>query len=97
MFDLKRWISGTLMTGLICHGLQATAETGASIPSIIGQESRIEAKFEDTFADLADTYKLGFNELIAANPGMDPWLPTPEPTSSCRDAIFCLQVPEMAF
>ncbi|MBK8970923.1 MAG: L,D-transpeptidase family protein [Hahellaceae bacterium] len=77
MFDLKRWISGTLMTGLICHGLQATAETGAQFPSIIGQESRITAKFEHTFADLADTYKLGFNELIAANPGMDPWLPTP--------------------
>lgn len=30
----------------------------------------------DTFLDLARRYDLGYNELVAANPTVDPWLPT---------------------
>ena len=30
---------------------------------------------EDTFSDLAREYGLGYDELVAANPGVDPWLP----------------------
>lgn len=30
---------------------------------------------EDTFSDLAREYGLGYDELLAANPGVDPWLP----------------------
>jgi L,D-transpeptidase ErfK/SrfK len=30
---------------------------------------------EDTFSDLAREYGLGYDELLAANPGIDPWLP----------------------
>jgi len=29
----------------------------------------------DTFSDLAREYGLGYDELVAANPGIDPWLP----------------------
>ncbi|EGH34494.1 ErfK/YbiS/YcfS/YnhG family protein, partial [Pseudomonas syringae pv. japonica str. M301072] len=35
----------------------------------------IKAKYEDTFADLGTQYDLGYLEMIAANPGVDPWLP----------------------
>lgn len=42
---------------------------------IIGQVQVIEAKYEDTFADLDDTYDLGYNAMVAANPGVDAWLP----------------------
>jgi L,D-transpeptidase ErfK/SrfK len=35
----------------------------------------IKAKYEDTFADLGTTYDLGYSEMIAANPGVDAWLP----------------------
>ncbi len=42
---------------------------------IVGQVQVIKAKYEDTFADLGTTYDLGYLEMVAANPGIDPWLP----------------------
>lgn len=42
---------------------------------IIGQVQTITAKYEDTFADLGTKYDLGYLEMIAANPGVDAWLP----------------------
>src|SRR5471030_2730479 len=42
---------------------------------IIGQVQVIKAKYEDTFADLGTTYDLGYSEMVAANPGVDAWLP----------------------
>lgn len=44
---------------------------------IIGQVRTITAKYEDTFADIGTANDLGYLELIAANPGVDPWLPKP--------------------
>ena len=35
----------------------------------------IKAKYEDTFADIGTANDLGYLEMIAANPGVDPWLP----------------------
>jgi L,D-transpeptidase ErfK/SrfK len=42
---------------------------------IVGQIQVIEARYEDTFVDVARTYNLGFDELVEANPNVDPWLP----------------------
>lgn len=42
---------------------------------VVGQVQVIKAKYEDTFADLGSKYELGYLEMIAANPGVDPWLP----------------------
>ncbi|WP_460043268.1 L,D-transpeptidase family protein [Pseudomonas sp. S2_H01] len=42
---------------------------------IIGAVQTVTAKYEDTFADLATKYDLGYLEMIAANPGVDAWLP----------------------
>ena len=33
------------------------------------------AHHEDTLSDIARRYDLGYEEIVAANPGMDPWLP----------------------
>jgi L,D-transpeptidase ErfK/SrfK len=33
------------------------------------------AGHEDTLSDLARRYDLGYEEIVAANPGVDPWLP----------------------
>lgn len=43
--------------------------------SIIGEPQVVFTRNEDTFSDLARTYGLGYDELIAANPGVNPWLP----------------------
>jgi len=42
---------------------------------IVGQVQVLKAKYEDTFASIADEFDLGFLEIVAANPGIDPWLP----------------------
>ena len=34
-----------------------------------------EARYEDTLVELARTFRLGYVESAAANPGIDPWLP----------------------
>lgn len=43
--------------------------------SYIGNQITYRAKYEDTFVHLARDYNLGFVELRAANPGIDPWIP----------------------
>jgi L,D-transpeptidase ErfK/SrfK len=62
----------------LCNApVHAVAGTETVLPSIMGQEIRVKALFEHTFADLAEAYQLGFNEMVQANPGIDPWLPQP--------------------
>ena len=43
--------------------------------AIIGADHTISISSEDTFVDLAELLGFGFNELIAANPTIDPWVP----------------------
>ncbi len=42
---------------------------------VVGQIQVVKAKYEDTFADLGVANDLGYLEMIAANPGVDAWLP----------------------
>ena len=43
--------------------------------SYVGDQIEYRAEYEDTFVHFARDYKLGFVELRAANPNVDPWLP----------------------
>ena len=43
--------------------------------SVVGEPGLVFATEMDTLSDLARTYGLGYDEIIAANPGIDPWLP----------------------
>lgn len=43
--------------------------------SLVGELRHIQAHHEDTLSDIARRYDLGRNEIIQANPGVDPWLP----------------------
>ena len=42
---------------------------------VIGEVQVIQARYEDTFADLGKAHDLGYLEMVAANPGVDAWLP----------------------
>lgn len=42
---------------------------------VVGEIQIVTTSEEDTLADLARRYGLGFDEIVAANPGVDPWLP----------------------
>ena len=42
---------------------------------VIGAVQVVVAREEDTLPDFARRYGLGHDEIVAANPGVDPWLP----------------------
>jgi L,D-transpeptidase ErfK/SrfK len=46
-----------------------------AVPDMIGFMGRYRTKYQDTLLDLARAHDLGFVEMIAANPGVDPWVP----------------------
>jgi L,D-transpeptidase ErfK/SrfK len=43
--------------------------------SVVGELQVMRARKQDTFIDIAQAYDLGYDELVEANPGVDPWLP----------------------
>ena len=43
--------------------------------SLVGEPQVVFATEADTLSDLARAYGLGYDEIISANPGIDPWLP----------------------
>lgn len=42
---------------------------------VVGALQVVRARGEDTFIDIALAYSIGYDELVEANPGVDPWLP----------------------
>jgi L,D-transpeptidase ErfK/SrfK len=50
-------------------------ESPPSSPDLVGRLAFRDARAEDTFVDLAPELGIGYVELVAANPGVDPWLP----------------------
>ncbi len=65
------------LTAAIAAGSAGATEYPLPPPGedIVGQVQVIKAKYEDTFADLGEANDLGYLEMIAANPGVDAWLP----------------------
>ena len=43
--------------------------------TVVGEPQVVFTRAENTFSDLAREYGLGYDELVAANPEVDPWLP----------------------
>lgn len=42
---------------------------------VVGQVQVLLAKDEDTLPQIARRFNLGYEEIVSANPGVDPWLP----------------------
>ena len=47
----------------------------SSDQTVVGEPQVVFAREEDTLSDLARAYGLGYDEITAANPGVDQWLP----------------------
>ena len=43
--------------------------------SVVGSPQIVYTTAENTLSDLAREYGLGYDEIVAANPDVDPWLP----------------------
>jgi len=79
-------LTAALLTG--CSGLPeaGTAQAPEPVPNdvfvlppagtdVVGRVQVAIARHEDTLPDIARRYDLGYEEIVAANPGVDPWLP----------------------
>jgi L,D-transpeptidase ErfK/SrfK len=43
--------------------------------NVVGQVKVVRARRQDTLSDIARAYHLGYEEILRANPRVDPWLP----------------------
>ncbi len=53
----------------------SAAAVEAPVSDMIGEFRQVVTAYEDTLLDLARANGLGYVEMIAANPGVDPWVP----------------------
>jgi L,D-transpeptidase ErfK/SrfK len=69
-------LAPTLVACLAAREAVATVyELAPDAPAVFGAVEHMTAEFEDSLPDLARRYSLGYEEIIRANPGVDPWLP----------------------
>lgn len=77
------WVRSGSAVWLVCASLWAApyavgARTVALPPkgdALIGSITAVTARHEDTLPDLARAHAVGYAQIVAANPGVDPWLP----------------------
>jgi L,D-transpeptidase ErfK/SrfK len=56
-------------------GWAASYSMPAAGNDVIGAVTTLTLKYEDTLAAIAESYGIGYRELVDANPEVDPWLP----------------------
>jgi len=70
----------TLLLGLSLINASGVQATTFTLPigdgeTVLGEVQTVLAKHEDTLLDIGRVYSVGYEEIVAANPGVDPWLP----------------------
>ncbi len=70
---LRGLIALALALGFLTPALAAPGPTPAE--DMIGRTQPHATSYEDTLLDLARDNGLGYVEIVAANPGIDPWVP----------------------
>ncbi|HLK11443.1 MAG TPA: L,D-transpeptidase family protein [Candidatus Binatia bacterium] len=82
----------------------ATRADGTPSDTVIGEPRTYRIRDGDTLMDVARYDDLGYNEIVAANPGVDPWvppvgativLPTAWVLPCCTYTGIVLNIPEM--
>jgi L,D-transpeptidase ErfK/SrfK len=72
-----RAVAGAVATALACAA--GPGARAANYPlgdsDLIGEMGEVVAHGDDTLIDLARAHGLGYEEIVSANPGVDPWLP----------------------
>src|ERR1700741_2330445 len=69
---LAGWIAGCALSAQV-YGATYPLPTGED--TVIGEIQYVVAQHEDTLLDLGRRYGVGYEEIVAANPGVDAWLP----------------------
>lgn len=70
-----RMVSALAASFVFQPSMAARFELPADGGSEVGVRQVVIARYKDTFADLAERYDLGYQEMLDANPDVDAWLP----------------------
>ena len=65
-------VLATLLPGTVAAGSYVLP---AGTDTVVGATARVIARHEDTLLDIGRAHDVGYEEIVAANPGVDPWLP----------------------
>ena len=74
-FPIAAVLAAVLAFALAAEAAASGSATGAPESDMIGELRQVAAAHEDTLLDLARDNGLGYVEMIAANRGIDPWVP----------------------
>jgi L,D-transpeptidase ErfK/SrfK len=69
------FLSALLALGVCGPLAAATYSLPEGADTVIGETQQAVAAHEDTLLDIGRRYGVGYEEIVAANPGVDPWLP----------------------
>lgn len=79
---MARYRSATRLTSLLLAAaigaIDARSGDAKLRQDLIGQTQVYAPGPQETFVDIARKFDLGYVEMLAANPGIDPWLPDPD-------------------
>ncbi len=68
-----------LLVGLALSGLQSTQAAVYDLTdpalTVVGEDLHMQTHYSDTLVEIARRYGLGYEEIVRANPKVDPWLP----------------------
>lgn len=68
-------LAAALLTAALFAGGPAAADAEGEQNDLIGRVRPYSSVYDDTLLDLARDNGLGYVEIVAANPGVDPWVP----------------------
>jgi L,D-transpeptidase ErfK/SrfK len=74
-FSRREVFAGLGAAGAVLLTQPRLAVAAAGYPTVIGKVATIEAQKGDTLMDIMRRHNLGYDEIVAANPKVDPWLP----------------------
>jgi L,D-transpeptidase ErfK/SrfK len=69
--------AAAVLASIALFGMGTHAVAGELRNDLIGGIGYYQVREKETLLDIARLHDLGFIELVAANPGIDPWLPGP--------------------
>ena len=77
---MQSMLQKTLQGAAVLLGLAFQSVLAATYPlppgaDLVGRVQEVVATAQDTLLDIARRHDLGYDEIIAANPKVDPWLP----------------------
>jgi len=73
--SLKHVLRAALLLAATANAFAATYTLPVGKDTVIGEVQKVVAAHEDTLLDIGRRYGVGYEEIVAANPGVNAWVP----------------------